>query len=165
MNESKPKKYRYWLTHLLRDLPAGAEFSPGELHITVIPWFVVEPEVELELNKSFIENFSGQAPFEVSIGGEVSLGPRQDISVFLLEDSQEITQLHNQAVEWFEKLNARWAVKHPYAKDEYIPHIRRREGNLLRPGDKVNFNSLSLVRALRRADEVREVAAKAVFNG
>lgn len=164
MSELKTEKYRYWLTYLLEDLPVGAAFEPGDLHVTLIPWFVVPPDVEATLAKTFELAFSGHKAFDLKVNGEVSLGPRQDISVFLLDSRPEIYELHKKALGWFESLEAKWAVKNPYVGDEFKPHIRRRPNTYLHKGDKIHFNSLTLVQALRRSDNVRTVKAKVVFD-
>lgn len=164
VNVLKTEKYRYWLTYLLEDLPAGANFSPSDLHMTVIPWFVVDDEVEENLPALFKSEFSNVDSFIVRIGADVSLGPRDDISVLLIEGNPKVYDLHNKAFAWFESINGRWAVKNPYVGEEYKPHIRRRKQTWLRQGDKLNINSLVLVKALRRTDDFRLVEGKVLFN-
>lgn len=165
MNGLKTEKYRYWLTYLLDDLPVGAAFTPSALHITIIPWFVVGPESEESLVESFSSTFSLFKKFTVTIGNNVSLGPREDVSVLLVENQPQIEKLHKAALEWFDVIEARWAVKNPYVGEEFIPHIRRREKTSLKKGDTLEFSSLSLIKALRRADDMRIVEAKVRWNG
>jgi hypothetical protein len=69
---SKAKKYRYWLTFLLEDLPVGAKFKPELLHLTFITWFVVEIAEE-ELINRFYDRFSGFKAFDVPIGNDIHL--------------------------------------------------------------------------------------------
>jgi hypothetical protein len=163
MNEPKKGKYRYWLPFLLEDLPVGANFKPGVLHITFITWFVADLPEE-ELIDSFYETFSGRQAFDIKIGRDLHLGPHEDVSVVSVEPTSQTLQLHADGLNWFEKIEARWAVKNPYMGDEFIPHIRRRSDTNLKIGDIMKINSLSLVKALRRPDDVREVAAKVLFN-
>lgn len=164
MSVSKIEKYRYWLTYMLDDMPVGTDFLPTALHATVLPWFVVDPGVESALNESFISQFSGSGTFTVVVGEEASLGPREDVSVLLLEDAPQLFDIHKMALNWFESLNARWAVKHPYVGDDYVPHIRLRSDTQLVKGDKLPISAIYLVKALRRASDDRQVAAKVKFD-
>lgn len=164
MSALKTEKYRYCLFYLLKNIPEGSKFLPEELHITTVPWFVVEPDVEVSLLHSFKTTFAGTTAFEVRVGHEVSLGPREDVSVLLIEPNEQIYNLHQKALEWCESLNSRWAVKHPFVAEEYKPHIRRRQNTSLKFGDILKFDSISLIKALRRADESRTVDGQVLFD-
>lgn len=164
MSALKNEKYRYCLFYLLKDVPEGGNFSPEDLHITIVPWFVVEPDVEISLLNSFKNQFSNIKQFKVTVGSEVSLGPREDISVLLVNPEQQTHNLHQKALDWIDFLRARWAVKNPYVAEDYKPHIRQRENISLKPGDELCFNTVYLVRALRRADDFRLVLGKVVLD-
>lgn len=164
MNELRDEKYRYWLTYLLDDLPVGAKFKPELLHLTFVTWFVTDMPEE-ELIKSFYEHFSGRESFDVSVGSDIHLGPHEEISVIPVEPIPEVLELHAAGLNWFEEIGGRWAVKHPYAGDEFIPHIRRRSTTDLKNGDTLHVGSLTLVKALRRPDDERIVAAKVLLGG
>jgi hypothetical protein len=163
VSDSKVKKYRYWLTYLLDDLPVGAKFQPSKPHLTFINWFVVDIP-EDKLIESFYKNFDGRSAFSATIGSDLYLGPRDEVSVIAVEPVPAILELHAEGLNWLEKIEARWAVKNPYNGDEFIPHIRRREDITLKPGDILKVNSLSLIKAIRRPDDGREVAAKVLFG-
>ena len=57
-----------------------------------------------------------------------------------------------------------YIVKNPHAGQDYIPHVRRRQGHNLSEGDFIHITSLSLVRANRRGDDIRIVAAKVILR-
>lgn len=164
MNESKTK-LRYWLAFMLDDMPVGEVFEPGRLHITVIPWFVTEM-AESEVIQRFNADFKDRNRFEVHIGGKAMFGPKKDVEVSLIEPNQQLLNLHQKALAWFDEINARWAVKTPHVGDDYIAHIRRRrKDSVINDGDVREFNSLCLIKANRREDGKRIVAAKVEFDG
>ena len=163
MPGKKTDKHRYWLTFLLPDLPTAAVFKPGALHITVIPWFVVEMD-EAELLESFSKTFGQLQAFDVRVGETAMLGPDRDVSVNLIEEVPGIMQLHGLALDWMRQLRARWAVKQPHVGSEYIPHVRRRLGLSIAQGARLRLDHLTLVEALRAEDGQRRVAGKVTFE-
>ena len=163
MNELiKAERQRYWLTFLIEDLPVGATFRPGLLHITVLPWFV-SGVAEDELLKSFHSWFGRVDILSVALGPKEKFGPRKDISVNSVFAPQ-LLAVHQAAIEWFSDIGARWAVKTPHVGSEYKPHIRRRRGTRLKEGQTLLLNSLSLVKARRREDNAREVAGRILLK-
>lgn len=149
---------------MLDDLPIGSVFEPGRLHITIIPWFVVDVD-ETEVIQSFYREFSANQPLKVKVGkNNTDFGPNHDVRVSLIEPNEEIFDLHKQAVGWFGAINARWAVKKPHVGEEFIPHIRRRQGTKLDTGENIHVSSLSLIAADRQEDSLRRVAAKVEFD-
>lgn len=143
---------------MLEDLPIGTQFQPGRLHITIIPWFVSELD-GAKIISSFNAKFSKLNKFNLAVGEKALFGPKKDVSVSLIEINQTLLALHKLSLEWFEEIGARWAVKNAHVADEYKPHIRRRQGTKVNSGQKININSLSLVKAARREDGKRVVAA------
>jgi 2'-5' RNA ligase len=157
--EKKADKPRYWITHLLKDLDVGSTFKPDALHWTIIPWFVTEMEDE-EVVLSFHKWFDGQPPFDITIGQADEFNHKRKILISRITPSKEVLNTHQLALDWFAELEARWAVKNPHVGPDYIPHIRRRQGHNVSEGEVLPINSLSLVRAHRRGDDLRTVAAK-----
>jgi 2'-5' RNA ligase len=156
----KADKPRYWVTHLLKDLDVGTTFKPDVLHFTIVPWFVTEIEDE-EIVKSFYRQFSAELAFDAHIGQTDEFKDRRKILINPVDPSPEILTLHQKTLNWLSELEARWAVKKPHVGPDYIPHIRRRGGSHnLTEGDVLHISSLSLIRAHRRGDDLRTVAAK-----
>jgi len=164
VSEKKADKQRYWVTYLLKHLDEGATFSPQEIHLTFIPWFVTGADNKQVID-SFSKLFSGEKAFNVSIGKSYEFKNGRKIPVNLVGPSKEILALHKKALELFSSLESRWAVKNPYVDDEFIPHIRRRPGHNLSEGDKLKISSISLVAARRRGDDIRTVLARIDFDG
>jgi hypothetical protein len=164
VNESKAKKQRYWVAFLLDDLSIDATFYPGLLHLTIIPWFVSDLPEE-EIIKSFQSTFSGLPTVELEVGKQVSFGPENNVAVNLVRDNPNLMNIHKLSLDWFERISARWAVKNPYAGEEYKPHIRRRGGNDLKQGDILNLNFMSLISANRQENNIRKVVARVSLNG
>jgi 2'-5' RNA ligase len=159
VSEKKADKQRYWITYLLKNLEEGANFSPDLLHLTIIPWFVTAESTSL-VSASFRRKFSGIKAFKVRVEGSIDFKNSRIIPVNLIAHNPEIYSLHQQTLNWFDSMQARWAVKNPYVDKDYIPHIRRRPGHNLSDGDEIEINSLYLVKASRRGDDLRTVAAK-----
>jgi len=148
---------------MLDDLPVGAEFQPGLLHITIIPWFVLETE-ESDFIKWYESEFSSFKPFEVEIGERRMFGFKRDVAVSVINHSSGFYELHEMAMNWFRDTGSRWAVRHPHVEHQYVPHIRRRRGTRLEHGKVMRINRLELIRARRQEDEQRFVAAKVHFK-
>jgi hypothetical protein len=156
---AKKAKQRYWITFLLDDLNEGDKFQPGILHLTIIPWFVADI-TEQEVIEIFKSSFVDLPKIDASVGAITDFGPNDEVKVSLVEDSSDISKIHERALNLFNKINAHWAVKNPYVGDEFKPHIRRRPGVAVKEGDILHLNSLVLVKANRQEDNLRSVAAK-----
>lgn len=163
MNGKKTDKYRYYVSYLLDDLPVGATFDPSALHITVLPWFALETEEGPFLNW-FYRHFGNLSAFDAVAVSRMMFGPRKDVPVSILEPKAEFMKLHELALSWFGKVGARWAERDPYVGDDYIPHIAQRRGYVIGENETIHIGSLTLFKASRRQDQVRTVAAKAIFS-
>jgi 2'-5' RNA ligase len=156
---AKKLKQRYWITFLLEDLASGKIFQPGVLHLTIIPWFVADI-LEQEVVKIFRSSFLDSPKIDAKIGSLSDFGPNDEVAVNLIENDSDLFKIHEQALELFNKINARWAVKNPYVGDDFKPHIRRRsEVADIKQGDILHLKSLSLIKANRQEDNIRTVAA------
>lgn len=160
VSASRINKQRYWLTFLLDDLVEGSGFEPGALHVTLITWFVTDLGEEQVVN-SFRKYFKDLKKVELKVNKEVNFGPNRDVPVNLLDENDQLRDMHVRALAWFRSINAWWAVRYSYAGEEFKPHIRRRGNSYFKEGDVITPDSLSLVRANRQEDGIRIVAAKA----
>lgn len=160
MSKTETKPYRYYIAHLLDDLPLGASFEPSALHVTILPWFALET-AEASFLEWFYRHFNAPPAFEATIGPKQYFGPKKDVPVNLVTPATEFLQLHKMALGWFGEVGARWAERDPYVGDDYVPHVTQRRGFVLKIGQKLSINTLTLVKASRREDQVRHVAAKA----
>lgn len=159
MPEKKADKQRYWLTFILKDLDIGATFKPQALHLTIITWFVTEM-TDKQVVESFKKTFSSEKVLNLTIGQQDEFKNSHKIAINHIKPSPDLVSLHHKALDWMESLEGRWAVKNPHMGKDFIPHIRRRQGRNLSEGGKLRVDSLSLVRAYRRGDDLRTVAAK-----
>jgi len=163
VNELKTSQHRYTAAVLLNDLPIGAHFKPSELHITVLQWFALETDEGLFLNW-FYEHFAHLPAFDATAGERALFGLKKDVPVSILEPQEKFMELHKLALSWFGAMGARWAEKDPYVGDDYIPHIAQRHGYVIEQNQIIHIASLSLFKASRDKDDVRLVAAKAIFD-
>ncbi len=162
-NASKTNLYRYYISYLLDDLPVGAKFDSSALHITILPWFAIETD-EGPFLEWFYKHFDEVKAFEAVVGEPMMFGPRKDVPVNLMEPKEKFLELHQLALSWFGELGARWAERDPYVGDDYKPHVAQRRGFVLEQGQTLPIKSISLFKATRRPDHIRQVAAKAEFN-
>lgn len=145
---------------MLDDLQVGSTFKHWALHVTMVPWFVVDDVEEADLFTSFRNEFTGSKGFEIEVGATEYFGPKQDIAVAVLEPYEELQVVHQRTLKWlFDNLHARWAVKQAYVGKDFKPHITQRRETVAQ-GKVVHFDKLSLVRAKRQEDWQREIAAE-----
>jgi 2'-5' RNA ligase len=163
VNESRTKLYRYYLSYLLDDLPIGAKFDRSALHVTILPWFALEAD-EGPFLKWFYQHFDQVLAFDATVGERQMFGPNNDVPVNLLEPREEFLKLHKLALSWFGDVGARWAERDPYVGEDFVPHVAQREGYVLEEGQTLRINSLTLFKATRRLDNIRQVAAKATLD-
>jgi 2'-5' RNA ligase len=157
VSESK-NKLRFWLVIFKDDMPVGTEFKPGKLHITVLPWFVSNRTNE-EVVESF-RRFEFGSQFKLKVDSKAMFGPKKNVPVNLIEESDDLRKLHNASLNWLELIDGRWAVKNSYVGSEFKPHIRRRAGTRLADGQTIDVKRLALVEASRNEDDIRRVSAK-----
>jgi len=159
VNVSKADKSRFWIAVFLDDLQVGSIFEPGRLHLTIIPWFTTSMDDEA-VKKAFTPKFARDPKFQLKLSSATQFGPHKDVSVNLVEDSLKFFSLHSQALELFQELGAHWAVKNPYVGHQYRPHIRRRPDSRLRAGQVIDVEYLTLVKARRAEDNIRQVVER-----
>ena len=162
-NVLKTKPYRYLIAYMLDDLPIGAKFKPSALHITILPWFALETD-EGPFLTWFYNHFDRVPVFNATVGDRKLFGPQKDVPVNLMEPGHKFMQLHMLALSWFGKVGARWAEKDPYVGDDYVPHVAQRHGFVLTEGEALPITSLTLFKASRRENHIRQVAARAKFD-
>jgi 2'-5' RNA ligase len=156
----KSERSRWWIAIFLEELETGSVFTPGQLHLTLIPWFTTDAADE-EVEEAFRQKFQAYPKFNLEPTEEVMFGPDKDVPVTLVQSSAELLELHQTSLELFNQLGGHWAVKNPYVDDEYRPHIRRRTGSaVVKAGQIIEVNSLILVEARRQEDNLRRVAQK-----
>ncbi len=112
----------------------------------------------------FYNHFDKIPAFTATVGEQKVFGPKKDVPVSLVEPHDRFMQLHQLALSWFGKIGARWAEKDPYVGNDYVPHIAERHGFVLQVGETLPIKSLTLVKANRREDQIRQVAARAEFH-
>lgn len=162
-NELKTKPYRYLIAYLLDDLPIGAKSNPSFLHITILPWFALETD-EGPFLTWFYKNFDRLQAFTATVGERKLFGPNRDVPVSLMEPQPKFMELHTLALDWFGEVGASWAERDPYVGNDYLPHVAQRQGYVLTQGQQLLINSVILIKAARRENNIRQVAAKAVLH-
>jgi hypothetical protein len=162
-NALKTKPYRYLIAYMLDDLPIGAKFKPSVLHISILPWFALETD-EGPFLTWFYDHFDRIPAFNATVGERKLFGPKKDVPVNLMEPERKFMQLHQTALSWFGRVGARWAERDPYVGNDYVPHVAQRHGYVLTEGETLPITSLTLFKAARSEDQIRQVAARAKLN-
>jgi len=159
VSASKAEKSRFWVAFFLDNLSTGEEFTHGRLHMTLIPWFVSDLP-DSEVISSFSNYFDTFRSFDIALGERVIFGGKDRAPVILIKPDEHLTDIHIATLKWFDAVGGRWALKNPHVGADFKPHIRRRPGKRINQA-KLTVKSLTLVKARRQEDWVREVAAKA----
>jgi 2'-5' RNA ligase len=160
LTENAPKpKLRYWIAFFFKNLEVGDGFKPGLLHLTVITWFVSDYGSQ-EVENAFERDFARQRGLTINVGGIADFKHKRKVTVNLVKPTPKLLGLHQKALDFFTRLNGRWAVRSAHMDDEYIPHIRRRPGKGYKEGDELKIDAIYLIKAARTEDGQRTVAAK-----
>jgi hypothetical protein len=129
----------------------------------ILPWFALETD-EGPFLTWFYDHFDRIPAFKAVANERKLFGPKKDVPVSIMEPERKFMQLHMLALSWFGKVGARWAEKDPYVGDDYVPHVAQRHGFVLQEGQSLPITSLTLVKAARREDQIRQVAARVVLS-
>lgn len=133
----------------LEELKKGEQFVEWPLHITVVPWFVVEEERSQELDDLLGEIATRHHPIELIVGRLTMFGAHNDIRVNLINPNQALTDLH------FDVLNSLEANNFPihqkeWLGDKYQAHIAHQEDKFYTEGQQIEIVSFSLIKQLRQ---------------
>lgn len=102
----------------------GAEFAQWPQHITLVPWF--RDAVQAKVSDGLQAVSSASKPFKVQVGSKALFGASHDIPVQLVEESDELKELHAHAVSVVH--DAKGELDYTYIGRRYRPHISELEG-------------------------------------
>jgi hypothetical protein len=137
----------YILVHFVKPQPVGLRFERTRhewpLHMTLVPWFSVGDDEELEVGLSEVAGkFSS---FKVVVGEEAMFGPYGDVLVNVIANHEADLPLHLALVEMLK------ANKAEYFNDRWVglghrAHITHHTQERCHEGDELLVDDFHLVR-------------------
>ena len=90
------------IVHLVERAPAGSIFrrerASWPLHITLVPWFHINPENEAPLLTTLHAYGATHGSFAVRVGGEELFGPCKNVPVNIIAGQARIIQLRDDLI-------------------------------------------------------------------
>jgi 2'-5' RNA ligase len=87
---------------------------------------------------------AGSLPITVTVGADAQFGPRGDVPVSIVVESNALRELHDGIYTRLRRLPIS-AEEPQYTGDGFRPHITRVAGSQVRSGQSIRLDSLSLV--------------------
>ena len=123
-------------------LAAGDEFTVADwpLHVTLVEPF------QTDLSSSAVAQAVGRAAAEAAVvrasgGDEAMFGRRRDVPVTLVQDAGTLEPLRDRALVALGSAGVDLAR----VRLDFRPHVTRKRGRLLRPGEPVVLDTMALV--------------------
>jgi 2'-5' RNA ligase len=123
-------------------LIAGDEFTVADwpLHVTLVEPF------QTDLPSSAVAEAVGRVAAEAAVvrasgGDEAMFGRRRDVPVTLVDDAGTLEPLRERALAALGSAGVHLARVRP----DFRPHVTRKHGRLLRPGEPVVLDTVALV--------------------
>jgi 2'-5' RNA ligase len=125
-------------------LAAGDEFTVADwpLHVTLVEPFATELTAEAVAHV-LGPIASGTSVVEAAAGDEAMFGRRRDVPVTLVRDAGELEALRKRAFEGLRTAGVHVDVDP--SRKEFRPHVTRKRHGRLRPGDRVELETLALI--------------------
>lgn len=146
---------KYAIIQAFEPVPVGMEFSANgwPLHVTIADTFGIEWSAETMIRR--LAELLKNHPQAASVVGDDRLfGDDGSIRVALLEKTDSLVALHNDVVELLE--HGGWKPNDPqYARAGFLPHSTVQPHARLRKGDRVLFNTLSVIDMFPGGDPYR----------
>lgn len=123
-------------------LTAGAEFTVAgwPLHVTLVEPFSTElPAPDIA---AIIGGVAAEASAVRASGGEEAMfGRRRDVPVTLVRDGGELAALRSRALDALREAG----VELDHVREEYRPHVSRKQDRRVRWGDRVELGTIALI--------------------
>jgi 2'-5' RNA ligase len=147
---------------MLEELEVGSVFTKWPLHITIVPWFFYESDLD-ELIRQMQKKLTNFRAFKVRVLGQAMFGPAGDVPVKLIEKNENLTKLH--ASLYHLLLSAKASPeREEYNTASYTPHITVRGDRNIDSGTEVMVNSVDILQDLKDGHMSRQIIARINFN-
>jgi 2'-5' RNA ligase len=147
---------------MLEELEVGSVFTKWPLHITIVPWFFYESNVE-ELIKQMQNKLKDFTTFKVKVLERAMFGPAGDVPVKLIEKNENLTELHASLYHLLLSVKAS-PEREEYNTVSYTPHITVRGDRNIDSGAAVMVNSVDILQDLKDGHMSRKIIARINFK-
>lgn len=136
---------KYTLAYLLKKLPDGFEYAREDWppHVTLADVFAIEGGWQ-EVIKHLQSRLMNITPVESCISGEDRFGKDRTIPVQLIRKTNELQALHDLIIDILEAHDATFNSPE-FTRDGFKPHSTIQKEGRLQPGDKIRFDSVTLI--------------------
>ena len=135
------------VVHLVDPREVGDRFARTRmgwpLHITLVPWFTLNPEPEALQALESVAKASVQ--FSVFVGEDAMFGPHKRIAVSLIAEPKQCAELHRGLVDSLRPLDFVFASDR-WVGESYRPHITHHGERRRQPGETRDIKDFTLVR-------------------
>lgn len=136
---------KYTLAYLLNKLPDGFEYAREDWppHVTLADVFAIEGSWH-EVIEDLQSTLMNIPPVESYISGEEKFGKDKTIPVQLIRKTNELQALHDLIIDILEAHDATFNSPE-FTRDGFKPHSTIQKEGRLQPGDKIRFDSVTLI--------------------
>ena len=156
---------KYTIIQLLEDMPEGTQFSSSDwpLHVTIVDTFAIDWDVPTMTGK--LESLlADHAQAASAAEGEAFFGPDKQTKATLLEKTESLIALHNNVVELLSEGGLR--LNNPqFAGEGFVPHATVQKHDRLHEGDRVAFNTLTIIDMFPDNDPYQRKVLKTIQIG
>jgi 8-oxo-dGTP pyrophosphatase MutT (NUDIX family)/2'-5' RNA ligase len=138
--------HKYVVAHLLRPIEDSSEYQTNNspLHVTLLQIFSLPKKDVKKLVDKLNTVTNNLRPFSVFAEGSAMFGPNKDVPVITVKRTPQILDLHLKLIESIKTLNPGYIFP-GFMKDNFSPHCTIEPNQQIKPGDKINIDSFSLL--------------------
>ncbi len=112
----------FMLAHIFEEHRTGHTFDRWPIHITLVPWFLLNNNSKDGVLDVLTEITKEHLPIAVNIGKHVMLGPQKDKAAFLIESSDfQLENYHKKLVQALGEIGCK-ILDETYTDENYMPH-------------------------------------------
>jgi len=135
------------VAHTFESLEEGRSFQQWPLHAILAPWFTIDSADEVMHDLGILAEH--QQPIDVIIGMQVSFGKmsrkQRQQNAQMIEPNLELQELHDGLIAVVKRHGTLRSVNN--IGEGYNPHVRQQGAKILRPGNVLQIDSMSLIEA------------------
>lgn len=156
---------KYTIIQLFEDMPEGAQFSASNwpLHATIADTFAIDWDVPTMIEK-LTELLSSHTPATSVVEDDRFFGDEGQVQVALLRKTDDLVKLHHDVIELLEQ--GGWKPNDPqFAKEGFLPHSTVQKHTRLNKGNKVIFDTLTIIDMFPSGDPYQRKVIKTIKIG
>ena len=153
---------RFIVSCMIKKSPVGAVFTKWPLHLTIVPWFLYEGDVN-ELIERMKQKLKDIRPFKIQVGDQKMFGPNRDVPVKLVDKNVELTKLHSTIYHLLLSSGTQ-PEREEYNTAVYTPHITVRGDRNIASGEIVTIDSVDILRDLQDGHMSRQIIKRIMLK-